>query len=111
MSNINNQTQDLHSIELVQDLEYETAATITGGALYLSTGYNASGSVTPGLTKGYASLGGYNNKVSWYQVTGNKGWYAYTGQKYTGKRYYLPPGTKGNLGGNANNNFESVLPA
>ncbi|MEH1960330.1 MAG: hypothetical protein V7L05_10685 [Nostoc sp.] len=110
MSNINNQTQDLYSVELVQDLDHEAAATVTGGTLYISTGYNGSGSETP-VGKAYTSLGGYNNKVSWYKVTGNTGWYAYTGQNYTGKKYYLAPGTQGNLGGYANNNIESVLPA
>ncbi|MEH2371610.1 hypothetical protein [Nostoc sp.] len=110
MSNINNQTQDLYSIELVQDLDQEDAATVSGGALYISTGYNGSGSEI-GLGKGYTSLGGYNNKVSWYKVTGYKGWYAYTGKNYTGQRYYLKGNSQGNLGGNANNNFESVLPA
>ncbi|MEH2456404.1 hypothetical protein [Nostoc sp.] len=110
MSNINNQTQDLNSIELVQDLDQEAAATITGGYLYISTGYNGSGSETA-LGKGYTSLGGYNNKVSWYKVTGNTGWYAYTGKDYTGKGYYLAPGSGGNLGGYENNNWESVKPA
>ncbi|MEH2242934.1 hypothetical protein [Nostoc sp.] len=111
MSNINDQTQDLYSIELVQDLDHEAAATVTGGYLYLSTGYNGSGSETPPLGKAYPDLGGYDNKVSWYKVTGNKGWYAYTGKNYTGKGYYLKPGSKGNLGGYANNNWESVKPA
>ncbi|MBN3873597.1 hypothetical protein [Nostoc sp. JL33] len=43
MSNIKNQTQDLYSIELVQDLDQEAAATVSGGKLYLSGGYNDTG--------------------------------------------------------------------
>ncbi|WP_414519361.1 hypothetical protein [Nostoc sp. PCC 9305] len=110
MSNINNQTQDLYSIELVQDLDHEAAATVSGGTLYISTGYNGTGNEI-GLNKGYTDLGSYKNKVSWYKVTGYKGWYAYTDKNYKGKAYYLKPGSQGNLGGNANNNIESVLPA
>ncbi|MEH1880625.1 hypothetical protein [Nostoc sp.] len=53
----------------------------------------------------------YNDKVSWYKVTGDKGWYAYTGKNYTGTAYYLKPGSKGNLYGYANNNWESAKPA
>lgn len=110
MSHINNQTQDLYSIELVQDLDHEDAATVSGGTLYISTGYNDTG-YDVGLSKGYKSLGYYNDKVSWYKVTGDKGWYAYTGKNYTGTAYYLKPGSKGNLYGYANNNWESAKPA
>jgi len=110
MSNINKQTQDLYSIELVQDLDHEAAATVSGGTLYISKGYNNTGD-SIGLDKGYTDLGSYKNKVSWYKVTGYKGWYAYTGKNYKGKRYYLKPGSQGNLSGDANENIESVLPA
>ncbi|MEH2407806.1 hypothetical protein [Nostoc sp.] len=110
MSNINNQTQDLYSIELVQDLDQEAAATVSGGTLYISKGYNGTDGEI-GLSKGYTDLGSYKNKVSWYKVTGYKNWYAYTGKNYTGKEYTLYAGTQGNLDGNANNNIESVLPA
>ncbi|MEH2378319.1 MAG: hypothetical protein V7K27_05345 [Nostoc sp.] len=110
MSNINNQSQDLYSVELVQDLDYEAAATVTGGTLYISTGPSGSGSETA-VGKAYPDLGGYDNKVSWYKVTGNTGWNAYTGTDYTGQKYYLAPGTQGNLGGDANNNIESLQPA
>lgn len=108
MSNINN--QDLYSIELVQDLDHEAAASVSGGTLYISKGYNDTGDDI-GLSKGYTDLGSYKNKVSWYKVTGYKNWYAYTGKNYTGKKYTLYAGTKGNLSGNADNNIESVLPA
>ncbi|MEH1960331.1 MAG: hypothetical protein V7L05_10690 [Nostoc sp.] len=109
MSNINNQTQDLYSVELVQDLDHEAAATVTGGTLYISTDANAQGSQLV-LGQGYTSLGGYNNKVSWYQTT-NEGWYAYTGENYTGQSYYLPPNTSGNLSAYANDTWQSAQPA
>ncbi|MBN3872810.1 hypothetical protein, partial [Nostoc sp. JL33] len=67
-----------------------------------------------GLAKGYTDLGKYDNTASWYENTGNKGWYAYTGKYYTGDRYYLPPYSKGNFKGysaDANNDIESVRPA
>ena len=110
MSNINKQTQDLYNIELVQDLDHEDAATVSGGYLYLSTGYNGTGAETV-YSGGDRNLYPYNNTASWYKVTGSKGWYAYTGKNYTGTRYYLRPYSKGNLYGYENNNFESVRPA
>ncbi|MEH2001685.1 hypothetical protein [Nostoc sp.] len=111
MSNIKNQTQDLHSIELVQDLDHEAAATVSGGALDLSSLRNGEGSRLNNLTGRFSSLGSFNNIASWYEVTGNRNWYAWTGRNFTGTRYLLRAGRKGNLGGNANNNFESVSPA
>ncbi|MEH1836642.1 MAG: hypothetical protein V7L29_32485 [Nostoc sp.] len=111
MSNINN--QDLYSIELVQDLDHEDAATVSGGKLYLSGGYNNTG-YEIGLSHGYKDLGKYDDTASWYENTGNKGWYAYTGKYYTGKAYYLKPYSKGNFKGylaGANNDIESVRPA
>ncbi|MCC5632166.1 hypothetical protein [Nostoc sphaeroides] len=110
MSHINNQTQDLYSIELVQDLDHEASATISGGGLDLSTSYNGKGDRVDDLTKGYSSLGYFNNKVSWYELTGKKDWYAYTGKNFTGTRYLLKAGSKSNLRGYANNNWESVKP-
>ena len=113
MSHINNQTQDLDSIELVQDLDHEDAATVSGGKLYLSGGYNNTG-YEIAASKGIKDLGKYDNTASWYQVTGDNGWYAYTGKYYTGYRYYLKPGTKGNFTGklaDANNDIESIRPA
>ncbi|WP_375507139.1 hypothetical protein [uncultured Nostoc sp.] len=111
MSNIN--TQDLYSIELVQDLDHEDAATVNGGKLYLSGGYNNTG-YEIAASKGIKDLGKYDDTASWYQVTGNKGWYAYTGKYYTGDEYYLAPYSKGNFKGNlagANDDIESIRPA
>lgn len=109
MSHINNQTQDLYSIELVQDVDHEAAATVSGGALYLSDYYNGKGYQVK-LTHAYYSLGSFNNKASWYNNTGDKDWYVYANKNYDGKPYVLKAHTKGNFYGYADNNWESAKP-
>ncbi|WP_375507140.1 peptidase inhibitor family I36 protein [uncultured Nostoc sp.] len=117
MSNINNQTQDLYSIELVQDLDHEAAATVSGGALYLFDNPNAGGEEEV-LIAADANLGAlpgvndFSNKASSYKVTGTRSWYVYTQKNYKGTRYTLKAGTKGNFFGTyLNNNIESAKPA
>ncbi|MDZ7955801.1 hypothetical protein [Nostoc sp. DedQUE09] len=109
MSNINKQTQDLYSIELVQDLDHEAAATVSGGALLLSNYPTNTGEKLTVKGKSY-SFGKYNNKASWYEVKGDKDWYAYSDKNFKGKRYLLKAGTKANLKNDANNNWESAQP-
>jgi hypothetical protein len=110
MSHINNQTQDLYSIELVQDLDHEAAATVSGGALYL---HNKKGKVVV-LTGRDADLGAppgvddFDNPSS-YRITGNRNWYVYSGKNYTGRRYLLKAGTKGNF--TVNSSISSVIPS
>lgn len=111
MTHINNQAQDLFAIDGVQELTSESAAAVSGGTLDLSSLPSGKGSRLDNLSGRYSSLGSFNNKASWYQVKGNKDWLAYTGKNFTGQVYRLKAGAKGNLGGNANNNFESVRPA
>jgi hypothetical protein len=110
MSNINNQAQDLYSIELVQDLDHEDAATVSGGALVLTTDRGGDGNRRR-YTRRRSTLGSLNNEFSWYEVTGNRDWFAWTGQNFTGRRYRLRAGGKGNLRPGANDNFESIRPA
>jgi Peptidase inhibitor family I36 len=107
MSYINNQTQDLYSIELVQDLDYETAATVSGGALRLWSGFNGTGASIV-LTGAGSIPANFNNVASSYRVTGNQLWYGYTGFNYTGTRFLLTPSGVKNLLGNANNSISSV---
>jgi hypothetical protein len=106
MSHINN-------IELVQDLDHEAAATVSGGALYL---HNKKGKVVV-LTSPDADLGAppgvddfndFNNPSS-YRVTGNRNWYVYSGKNFKGKRYLLKAGTKGNF--TVNSSISSVRPS
>ncbi|MDZ7955803.1 MAG: hypothetical protein RMY16_18265 [Nostoc sp. DedQUE12b] len=110
MSNINNQTQDLYSIELVQDVDHEAAATVSGGALILSSLFNGRGTKRT-YTGRNSSLGRLNNIASWFEVTGSRDWFAWTGRNFTGTRYRLRAGRAGDLSGRANNNFESARPA
>ncbi|OYD95805.1 hypothetical protein CDG76_12845 [Nostoc sp. 'Peltigera membranacea cyanobiont' 210A] len=118
MSNINNygvdmnnkQIKNLYSIEAVQDLSHEAAATISGGALDLSDKRGGEGRRVNNIANTQRSLGGFNNKASWYEVTGNRDWLVYTGENFTGTFKRLKAGTKGNFTGSFNNNIASVKP-
>ncbi|MBW4616640.1 MAG: hypothetical protein KME21_26020 [Desmonostoc vinosum HA7617-LM4] len=118
MSNINNhevdmnnkQIKDLYSIEAVQELSHEAAATISGGNLKFSDkkgGKGARRNFRPGL--GIRTFGSsFNNRASWYEVTGKRDWIVYTGVNFTGQLRRLKAGTKGNLTGPFNNNIASA---
>ncbi|MBN3876373.1 MULTISPECIES: hypothetical protein [unclassified Nostoc] len=119
MSNINNygvdmnnkQIKDLYSIEAVQDLSHEAAATISGGALDFSDKKDGEGRRLNNIANARRSLGSFNNKATWYEVTGTRDWIAYTGENFTGKSRRLKAGTKGNFTGPFNNDIASVKPA
>ncbi|MEH1940495.1 MAG: hypothetical protein V7L01_09800 [Nostoc sp.] len=116
MSNINNygvdmnnkQIKDFYSIEAVQDLSHEAAATISGGALDLSDKKNGEGARQNNIINARRSLGSFNNKATWYEVTGRRDWIVYTGENFTGASRRLKAGTKGNFTGPFNNNIASV---
>ncbi|MBE9106897.1 hypothetical protein IQ229_18785 [Nostoc cf. edaphicum LEGE 07299] len=110
MSHINNQTQDLYSIDLVQDLDQEAAATVSGGALILYSHTGASRIITSsdknlGAPPGVAN---FNNVASSYRVTNNQLWYGYTGLHYTGTRFLLAGSAIKNLLGGAKKTISSV---
>ncbi|MHC5935783.1 hypothetical protein [Nostoc sp.] len=109
MSNINNQTKDLYSIEFVQDLDQETSASVSGGALVLTTDAGGEGTrrTFTGLNR---SLGSFNNITSWYEVTGNRDWVVYTGRNFSGIARRLGAGKSNNLPGIFNDNVESARP-
>ncbi|MEH1834182.1 MAG: hypothetical protein V7L29_19445 [Nostoc sp.] len=107
----NKQIKDLYSIEAVQDLDHEAAATISGGSLDLSNLKDGKGRRLDNIANPRPSLGNFNNKASWYEVTGKRDWIVYTGQKFTGEHRRLKAGTKGNFTGPFNNDIESVRPA
>ncbi|MEH2358490.1 hypothetical protein [Nostoc sp.] len=110
MSNINNQTQDLYSIELVQDLDQETSATVSGGALVLSSNARGEGTRRTFSAARNRSLGSFNNIASWYEVTGKRDWFVYTGQNFSGRRLRLGAGKSNNLPASFNDDVESARP-
>ncbi|MEH2359041.1 beta/gamma crystallin-related protein [Nostoc sp.] len=92
MSNFNNQTQDLYSIELVQDLDHEVAASVSGGAaleLYRDSDFQNPIFFTDG---GYSYIGdASNDQVSSIRV--NEGtWAFYSDANFQGTRSTLGPG-------------------
>ncbi|MEH2296424.1 beta/gamma crystallin-related protein [Nostoc sp.] len=92
MSNINNQTLDLNSIELVQDLDHEAAATVSGGAaleLYKDSNFQNPIFFTD---SGYSYIGdASNDQVSSIRV--NEGtWAFYADANGQGTRSTLGPG-------------------
>ncbi|MEH1844370.1 MAG: hypothetical protein V7L25_05005 [Nostoc sp.] len=116
MSNINNQNQDLYSIELVQDFDDEAAATVSGGAFgYLALWNSPDGKTVKPIEKNNIeifsskrSLGRFNNIASWYFTSGKAGWIVYTRKNFKGAGFYLSPRGRGKLPGIFNNNIESV---
>ncbi|AKG22634.1 hypothetical protein [Calothrix sp. 336/3] len=108
MSNI--QSQDLFAIAGVSNIDEESAAAVSGGNLDLSDLRNGGGRRLNNLKGRFSSLGGFNNKASWYQLKGNRDWFVYTGKNFTGLRFRIKAGTKGNFAGLANNNIESARP-
>ncbi|MEH2317038.1 hypothetical protein [Nostoc sp.] len=112
MSNINNQTQDLYSIELVQDLDHEAAATVSGGVpgLVLTTDADGEGSRRT-FTGDNPSLGTFDNETSWFSLDeGNKDWFVYTGENFRGRRGFVKAGTSANFNSTFNDNIESAKP-
>ncbi|WP_445628629.1 hypothetical protein [Nostoc sp. DSM 114167] len=107
----NKQIKDLYSIEAVQDLDHEAAATISGGALDLSDLKGGKGKRLDNIGKARPDLGKFNNKATWYEVTGKRDWIVYTGKRFTGASRTLKAGTKGNFIGTFNNSIESAKPA
>ncbi|MDZ8235970.1 MAG: hypothetical protein RMZ69_02150 [Nostoc sp. ChiQUE01a] len=104
----NKQIKNLYSIEAVQDLSYEAAATISGGVLDFSDKKDGEGVRLNNIANARRSLGSFNNKASWYEVTGRRDWIVYTGPNFTGQSRRLKAGTKGNFTGPFNNNIASV---
>ncbi|MEH1840027.1 MAG: hypothetical protein V7L20_14965 [Nostoc sp.] len=120
MSNINNhqvdmnnkQIKDFYSIEAVQDLDHEAAATISGGdnTLSFSDKKDGKGARLNNLRGNFRSLGTrFNNRASWYKVKGKRDWIVYTGINFTGKIRRLKAGTHGNLTGPFDNDIASAM--
>ncbi|MBN3944552.1 beta/gamma crystallin-related protein [Nostoc sp. NMS9] len=98
MSNINNQTQDFYSIELVQDLSYETAAAISGGAaleLYNDSNF---GKLLVQTNEGTGNVGNdVNDRIT--SIVVNEGvWRFFTDSQFRGLSADLGPGRYANIG-------------
>jgi hypothetical protein len=102
--------QDLFAISGVSSLDQESAAAVSGGNLNLSDLTNNRGTRVS-LTSGVRNLGFFNNRASWYQVTGRRDWLVYANNNYTGGARRLRAGTRGNLTGFFNNDIQSARPA
>ncbi|MDZ7990744.1 MAG: hypothetical protein RM022_016435 [Nostoc sp. EfeVER01] len=113
MSHISNQTQDLYSIDLVQDLDHEAAATVSGGTLTL---YDTV--VGPGPLRGTRSsdrnlgadpnIDDFDNRASSYQVTPGQIWIGYLGTGFTNSSILLTPNGRKPLPALFNNRISSV---
>jgi hypothetical protein len=117
MSNINKESQNIfNQIAGVEELSNENAAAVSGGALALSDRPNGKGDRRT-LNGGDRNLGrapgvsGFNNRASWYQVSGNRDWIVWTGKNRTGQSRRLKAGSKNNFPAPFNNNIESAFPA
>ncbi|MEH2358487.1 beta/gamma crystallin-related protein [Nostoc sp.] len=98
MSNINNQTQDLYSIELVQDLDHETAAAVSGGAaleLYDDSNF---GNLLVQTNQGTGNVGdNVNDRIT--SIVVNEGtWRFFTDSQFRGVSADLGPGRYANIG-------------
>ncbi|MBW4616639.1 MAG: hypothetical protein KME21_26015 [Desmonostoc vinosum HA7617-LM4] len=115
MSNINNhgvdmnnkQIKDLYSIEAVQDLSHEAAATISGGS-ELFLGDNDGTGIT--FRNAKRSLPRpVKNKATHYAV-GNGDWIVYSGKNFTGQSRRLESRTRGSFGRRLFMDIESARP-
>ncbi|MCC5613997.1 beta/gamma crystallin family protein [Nostoc sp. CHAB 5836] len=98
MSNINNQTQDLYSIEAVQDLSHETAAAISGGAaleLYDDSNFRR---LLVQTNQGTRNVGDrVNDRIT--SIVVNEGvWRFYTDSQFRGVSADLGRGRYANIG-------------
>jgi hypothetical protein len=113
MSHISKQTQDLYSIELVQDLDQEAAATVSGGLLTLYDTVVGLGPLRI-TTVSDRNLGkdpnidDFDNRASSYRVTPGQVWRAYTLPNYQGLSILLTPSGRKSLLGFFNNRISSV---
>ncbi|AKG22636.1 hypothetical protein [Calothrix sp. 336/3] len=101
------QSQDLFAIAGVSNLNQESAAAVSGGTLTLSDFQNGKGTVAA-YNSSRTTLGGFNNKASWYRITGKRDWIVYVRTRFGGTSFRLKAGSSGNLFGVINNNIESI---
>ncbi|WP_375473239.1 beta/gamma crystallin-related protein [uncultured Nostoc sp.] len=98
MSNINNQTQDLYSIELVQDLSHEAAAAVSGGADLELFDDDNFGKLLVQTNEGTGNVGNdVNDRIS--SIVVNAGvWRFWTDSQFRGLSADLEPGRYANIG-------------
>ncbi|MEH2378317.1 MAG: beta/gamma crystallin-related protein [Nostoc sp.] len=105
MSQINNQTQDLYSIELVQDIDHEAAATCSGGAydpdviLYRDAGAGGANplAVNASIGDGLNYVGNDFNDVTSSFVIQRGTWSFYRDANYGGYEGTYGPGVYSSL--------------
>jgi|GEM_PF-6362491 hypothetical protein len=100
---------NLFTIPGVSNIDEESATGVSGGALTLSSGRNNTGTRIT-RTRADNSLGRFNNRASWYRVTGNRDWLVYANTNFRNEPRRLRAGTSGNLTGFFDNDVESVRP-
>ncbi|MHC5774114.1 beta/gamma crystallin-related protein [Nostoc sp.] len=99
MSQINNQTQDLYSIELVQDLDHEASATVSGGAsAQVFTDPNFSGTSSDVFNSDISLFNPdvFNDKISSIKVFSGQ-WTFWSDSNFSGSGIILGPGEYSDL--------------
>ncbi len=112
MSNISNQSQNLYSIDGVQDLSHESAAAVSGGAdVTLYSGQDFRGR-SRGINDGQQRLGNFDNITSSVKVDGKvnkKVWRFYKDPGFRGASFDVGPGqSRSSLPPGFNNNISSL---
>ncbi|WP_414585621.1 beta/gamma crystallin-related protein [Scytonema sp. PCC 10023] len=107
MSNINNQTQDLYSIDAVQDLSHETAAAVSGGAALEVYDDSDFSNLLLQTNDGTPYVGDdANDRIS--SIVVNEGlWRFYTDPQFQGDFADLGPGLYPNIGLGINDSITS----
>lgn len=98
MSNINNQTNNLYTIDTVQDLSQESAAAVQGGAaleLYDDSNFRKRLVSTDASTRNVGNR--VNDRIT--SIVVNQGvWQFFTDSQYRGVSVTLRPGRYANIG-------------
>jgi hypothetical protein len=100
-------TNNLYSIDTVEDLNQESAAAVQGGIL-VYTGSRFRGSVRDVQATGDLRSVGLNNVISSIRNNTQKTWVFYTGFKNSGRRVSLRPGRVFSRLGSFDNRISSL---
>jgi hypothetical protein len=104
MSKINNQSNSLYSVEFVQDISHETAASYSGGAVTVTDVTLTSEPSNQGFSfnsnKGIEDLSeyGFDDATQFIAVNNNKTWRFYEDTNFQGDYIDVAPDTAMNVG-------------